>query len=325
MNETDKKPPSARLAWLRRIATLAATVGLLVYIFRSVPLDATWQAVREAGPLLPVVAFAYFLYCFAADSIATWATFRWFCAPLALADVFAIRGATYLLAIVNYNLGQGGMVYVVGRKPGVGYARATGTVLLTMGVMVVALLMLAAFGSAFGPEDEPRLRLMGLVSAVGLGGLVLYLGLVALRPARLARIRVFQPLFDAGILGHAKAWLVRFPHVGGHIVFQWLLLRLFRVEVPFTTAACLLPVVLVIGWLPITIQGLGTQQLAVMELFAPYAAAPSLEAQNAQVLAYSLSLTGLFVLYSAVTGLLCLRRAGRASRRPAAASSDPPA
>ncbi|MBI4706169.1 MAG: flippase-like domain-containing protein [Deltaproteobacteria bacterium] len=294
--------------WLRRIGTWALTIALLGYVFYAVPLGRTWEAARSAGPAVVAVTLGYFLYSYAADVLATWATFRWYCAPLPLREVVAIRGATYLLAVVNYNLGQGGIVYVVGRKQGVGLARATGTVLLTMGVMLVALLVLAGAGSVLGPAGDPRLGLMRLVCAVGLALFVAYLAVIAVRPARLASWGALGPLFDAGLRGHAAAWLVRFPHVAGHVLFQWWLLRLFRVDISLAAAATLLPVIFVIGWLPITVQGLGTQQLAAMELLGPYVVAASAELQHARVVAFSLTLSLLFTLCSVLTGLLWLGR-----------------
>lgn len=294
--------------WIRRVVTWGITIALMAWVFHTVPLAKTWAAVKAAGPVAVAgLSLAYFLYSYVADAVATWATFGWFCSKLPLRDVFSIRGATYLLAIVNYNLGQGGIVYVVGKKRGVGIARATGTVLLTMGVMFVALLILAFAGSWLGDASEARIRLMRWISAGGLAAFVVYLGVIAARPAFLTRYALFQPMFDAGIAGHAKAWLVRFPHVAGHVCFQWALLQLFGVRIPFSAAATLLPIGFVISWIPITVQGLGTGQVAAMELLSRYGTGVSLEERNAQVLAFSLALSATFMIYSLVIGLLFLR------------------
>jgi len=169
------------------------------------------------------------------------------------------------------------------------------------------LLILAFAGAWLGDPTEPRLRLMRWISSGGLVAFLLYLGVIVARPAFLARRALFQPLFDAGLTGHLKAWLVRFPHVAGHVVFQWALLRLFDVDISFSTAATLLPVTFVIQWIPITVQGLGTHQIAVMELFGKYAAGGTLDERNAHVLAFSLALSATFMLYSLVIGLLFLR------------------
>jgi hypothetical protein len=308
--------------WLKRIGPWLVAGGLLFYVFRTVKLDRVWEAVLGVGPVsVLLIALAYFVYSYFADVVATWATFRWFCAPLRFWDVAAIRGATYLLAIVNYNLGQGGIVYVVGKKRGVGVARATGTVLLTMGVMLVALFMLAGIGSVFGDPHDTRLRLVRWICGGGLLGFVAYLGVIKLRPAFLARREVLRPLFDAGLVGHLKAWLVRFPHVVGHVVFQWLLLRLFHIDLPFAAAAMLLPIIFVIAWVPITVQGLGTQQVAALALLAPFSTALPEVAQG-QIVAFSLVQSALFTACSIVTGLICLRGAAVAREVRASATAD---
>jgi hypothetical protein len=310
--------PSRVKLWIKRVVPWLVAAALLAYVFHSVPFARTWGAMRRVGFWgVFVFSIIYFLYAYAADVVATWATFRWFCAPLKLWDVVVIRGATYLLALLNYNLGQGGIIYIVGRRRGVGVARATGTVLLTMGVMFVALLLLAGIGSYLGDPRDARLRLVRLICTGGLVAFALYLVVIALRPEFLARRALLQPLFDAGILGTFKAFLVRFPHVAGHVVFQWILLRMFHVDLPFTAAATLLPVVFVIGWIPITFQGLGTKEVAAMELLARYSDAATLEAQRAQIVAYSLTVTVMFVVYSVVTGLLCLRRGTALAAAPA--------
>jgi hypothetical protein len=312
-------PKPARSPWPRRILTWSVTLGLLYWVFRTVPLGRTWQALEAAGPASVLgICAVYFVYNFFADATATWATFGWFCAKLRFWDVITIRGVTYLLAIVNYNVGQGGLVYFVSKKHGVGVARATGTVLLTMGVMLVALLLLAGVGSA--TAGDPRLAVMQKITAAGLAGFLGYLFVIRLRPSLLTRRDLFVPLFDAGVTGHLKAFLVRFPHVAGHILFQWLLLRAFGVEVPFLAAASLLPVIFVVGWIPIAVQGLGTQQVASIALFARFATGATADQQAAQVVAFSLTLSAIMTVMSATLGLAFLGTAGAREMRAASES-----
>jgi hypothetical protein len=296
--------------WIKRIGPWVVAAALLTYVFRTVPFGRTWEAATNVGPWgLLLIATLYFAYSYSADVLATWATFRWFCAPLRFWDVVAIRGATYLLAIVNYNLGQGGIIYVVGKNRGVGMRRATGTVLLTMGVMLVALLLLAGIGAALGDASDPRLRMIRWICGLGLVAFLAYLVVIVIRPSFLSRREVLRPLFDAGLRGHLTAFLVRFPHVAGHVVFQWWLLKLFHVDLPFSAAAMLLPIIFVIAWIPVTVQGLGTQQVAALELLGRYSHASSPEAAQAQIVAFSLAQSALFAFYSLVTGLICLRAA----------------
>ena len=317
---------SAIKVWTKRVVPWLVAAGLLAYVFHTVPFARIGAELKRVG-FWGVFAFSvvYFLYTYAADVFPTWATFRWFCAPIKLWDVIVIRGATYLLALLNYNLGQGGIIYIVGRRKGVGMARATGTVLLTMGVMLVALLLLAGIGSYLGDPHDPRLRLVRVISTGGFGAFGLYLVVIAIKPGFLARRALLQPLFDAGVVGTFKAFLVRFPHVAGHVVFQWFLLRMFHVDLPFTAGATLLPVVFVIGWIPITVQGLGTQQVAAMELLGKYATGATLVEQRAQIVAWGLTVSAMFVVYGVLTGLCFLRQATALAAKPPPADETEPA
>ena len=294
---------------------------MLWWVFRTVPLARVWQALQSAGPAAVLgVTAAYFVYTFAADACATWATFGWFCAKLKLWDVITIRGVTYLLALLNYNVGQGGIVYFVVKKHGVGAARATGTILLTMGVLLVELLLLAGIGSMVADAGDLRLAVMQKITTAGLLAFALYLVLIRLAPPALARRPMLEPLFDGGVGGHLKALLVRVPHVAGHIFFQWILLRMFGVAVPFSAAATLLPVLFVVGWIPIAVQGLGTQQVAAIALLAGYATGTNAEERAAKVLAFSLTMAALLLCFSAVTGLVFLGTRNTREIRAARAS-----
>jgi hypothetical protein len=317
---------SALKTWIKRVVPWLVAAALLAYVFHTVPFGRISAEMKRVG-FWGVFAFSfvYFLYTYAADVLPTYYTFRWFCAPLKLWDIIVIRGATYLLALLNYNLGQGGIIYIVGRRKEVGIARATGTVLLTMGVMLVALLLLAGIGSWLGDPHDARLRLVRVISTGGFAAFGLYLVVIKIRPDFLARRALLQPLFDAGILGTFKAFLVRFPHVAGHVVFQWFLLRMFHVDLPFTAGATLLPVVFVIGWIPITVQGLGTQQVAAMELLGKYATGATLVDQRAQIVAWGLTVSAIFVVYGVLTGLVFLRKATALAAAPPPADEAAPA
>ena len=67
-----------------------------------------------------------------------------------------VRGATYLLAAINYNVGQGAIVYFVHRATGAPVMRGVATILLVIGINVLALLFLATAGLAVAPDVAAR-------------------------------------------------------------------------------------------------------------------------------------------------------------------------
>src|SRR5262249_20974318 len=131
--------------------------------------------------------------------------------PLTYRDTLEIRGATYLLAVVHYGAGQGGLAYFLHRRYGVEVARTAGAVMLVMGVNVVVVAMCAFVGIlAGGAPEAAALRWTVLALAAGFP---VYLAIIALRPRFLTRVRLLQPLFAAGLGGHAVAIAARLPHM----------------------------------------------------------------------------------------------------------------
>jgi hypothetical protein len=297
-----------RKHWVRLLAWVV-TAGLLVLLFRRVSIAEVMAAARGAPGWVVPGAIACVLAVYFCDSFAIWKTFAWFLTKMSFADVLLVRGATYLLAAINYNVGQGAIVYFVHRAAGVPVMRGVATVLLIMGVNVLALLFLATAGLAIAPGIPHAVAILVAVAWVGLA---IYAIAVAIRPRWLANRPLFDVLLGAGLRGHARALLVRLPHIASLIVFQLFMLRAFGVAVPVVVALAVMPVVFFISVLPISVQGLGTTQAAWVYFFSRYGAGDA-KAQQAAVLAASLVGQALALAVQATLGVACLRsRVGRA-------------
>jgi hypothetical protein len=306
---------------LVRLLAWAVTAGILVLLFRRIPFNEVVAAARgAAGWTVPAAVFFGFVI-YLADSFAIWKTFGWFLAQLSLTDILLVRGATYLLAAINYNVGQGAIVYFVHRVARVPVIRGVATVLLIMGINVLALLFLATFGLAAAPAVPHALK---LIVAVAYAGLTVYIAAVIAKPRWLASRPLFDVLLGAGLGGHLRALLVRLPHIAILFTFQIFMLRGFGVAVPVLQAIAALPVVFFIAVLPISVQGLGTTQVAMIFFFARYAAGDS-RAQQAAVLAASLVGQVCTLAFQVVLGLACLKsRVGRALTEASAEAQAAP-
>jgi hypothetical protein len=306
---------------LLRIAAWVVTATLLFFLFRNIQWSTLKAAMQNAAPWTIPVGAASILGIYAADSFAIWKTFGWFLAPLSFAQVLVVRGATYLLAAINYNVGQGAIVYFVHRATGAPVMRGVATVLLIMGVNVLALLVLASVGLAVAPEVPHS---VAVVVGIAYAGLAVYALVVALKPRWLAQRPIFDVLLAAGPVGHARALLVRVPHIVTLVIFLTSMLRAFGVAVPLGQAVVSLPIVFFISVLPISVQGLGTTQAAMVFFFARYAPGTP-EQQKAAVLAASLFGQALSLSIQTVLGLACLRsRVGKDLKTAVAASAAPP-
>ena len=140
-----------------------------------------------------------------------WKTFGWFLAELPFRDVLVVRGATYLLAAINYSVGQGAIVYFVHRVRGVPVMRGVATVLLIMGTNLLVLLSFVTVGLALAGGTRPPALVP--VVAVAWAGLAVYVAIVVARPKFLVSRPLFDVLLSAGLGGYLKAMLVRLPHI----------------------------------------------------------------------------------------------------------------
>jgi hypothetical protein len=288
-------------ARLGRILAWTITLAALGWVFWKTPIGEVWASIGRAAPwTLPAVLVAVALV-YVADAFAMWKTFGWFLAKLPFRDVLIVRGATYLLAAINYSVGQGAIVYFVHRARGVPVRRGVATVLLIMGTNVLVLLTLVTGGLLLGFQRPPGLL---PVVAVAWAGLVVYAFAVALRPRWLASRAIFDVLLSAGLGGHLKAMVVRLPHIAALIAFNLTALRGFGVDVPLGTAVVALPVVMFIAVLPISVQGLGTTQALMILFFGRYAPA---EAGHAVVVGASLTAQALALTFQVLTGVICMR------------------
>jgi len=302
-----------------RVAAWVVTAGLLGYLFWRTPFSQVVAAARGAAPWTVPAALATLVGIYLGDSFAIWKTFGWFLAPLSLAQVLVVRGATYLLAVVNYSVGQGAIVYFVHRATGAPVLRGVATVLLIMGINILALLMLSTFGLFVAPEIPHGLFMIVVIAYVGLA---VYIAAVAARPRWLASRPIFDVLLAAGLRGHLRALLVRIPHITALVAAQTLALRAFGVHVPLVAAIACLPVVFFVAVLPISVQGFGTTEAAMVFFFARYAPGADQTAREAAVLAASLVWRVFSIVFQVLLGLACLRsRTGRELRRSTAAAA----
>jgi hypothetical protein len=305
---------------LGRAAAWLVTAGLLFFVFHKISFADLVASTRAAKPWMVPACLASVFGLYLADAFAIWKTFGWFLAKFTYGEVLVLRGATYLLAAINYNVGQGAIAFFVHRARAVPLMRGVATILLVMGINVLTLLLFASAGLLVAPEVP---RAIVVVVVVAYAGLALYGLVVAWKPPWLATRPLFDVLLSAGLSGHARALLVRVPHVATVVVFQMAMLRAFGVAVPIGQAVAALPIVILIAALPISVMGLGTTQGLLVFFFARYAPGVGHE-RDAAVVAASISSQAIALSTQALIGLACLQsRIGRELRAAAASATAP--
>ncbi len=302
------------LARLKRSWPWLVGVAILVAIATRVPFAKLEDAMGQ-GPHLRLLAvevlLALTILC--TDAWSTWVGLIAVKMRRPLRRVISVRGATYLLFLINYALGQGGFGYFL-HKTGETPARATGATLFLIGTNFATILLLTTAGVlAAGGVDPSLVHVLVATCAA----FVAYLIVIAIRPRFVAR-GVFTPLFDAGLRGHALAILGRLPHVTIVILGNWIAMRAWGFDLPLGDALLYLPAVAIASVLPISPGGLGTTQAAIVYFFASAAPGATADAREAYLLAFGVVHFVYGMLAALAIGLVCLPIVKRAGVLPEA-------
>ncbi len=298
---TSSTPPAPRIPLFRRLIPFVVAVLLLGFVASRINFDAFGRALAA----LDYVSFLAFnagwcVALLAADALGNFAAYRLTMPGVRWKDFFVYRGASYLPSLVNHHLGQGYMTYLMAKLAAVPIARMAGATLVSyaswmgclLGCVVVAL---------------PFSRLPVVYVPVILVAGALYLVVIALRPARLARVTLLSPLFEAGIGGHAIAFTARLPHLAVLVLGTWGSFFFFGIRIPLVEALVYLPMLLVATTLPITPQGFGTRDTAAQLFFEVYAPGATQEERFGVLAACTTSWGVASSIVAAIIGLVCGR------------------
>jgi hypothetical protein len=302
--------PQAGTHRVRLTSLLPYIIALaaLGWVFWTTDLDRLKAALAHAPfTLFVLFSAAILLANCAADTFAMHRVFGWFGCHVRYRDLLVIRASTYLLAVLNYHLGQAAIVGYLSRARGVPIRKASGWILFIIGINVGTLFLLASVGAT---KAQGELAILRLIPIASVAGAITWAILLRLRPRILAERRVLAPLFEMGVAGHVKGVLVRLPHVGVLCLWHFVSLRLFSIEVPVLDALMFLPIYFAAASLPLNVNGIGVAQIVAVTFFAPYSRDPSVDGRTA-VIAYSLSTSVVSMLLQLGLGLACIRRATR--------------
>lgn len=306
-------------ARVRQLVPWAIGVALIAVMATRVPL-AAFRASLGHGPhlALALTNLGIGLGVLISDSIASWVGLIATRLRRSFREVLVARGATYLLVVLNYAVGQGGFGYYLYRT-GVAPLRATGVALFLLGTNFATLVVITTIAVAVhGPGasgDAMWWTLLGCCAAYAL-----YLGVVIVSPGIFVRRQLLSPLFDAGLRGHVLAMIGRLPHFAVIVLGMWAAMRVWGIAVPFGVGLTTVPIVAIASTLPISPSGLGTTQAALVYFFSNYATGATPDDRSAAVLAFALVHFVYGLVASLGVGLVCAQRA----RRSAALSPLPP-
>jgi hypothetical protein len=299
-----KNVPQRHTAWARGVP-VALTVAIFCIIFWRIPFGAFWQALSKAQLLPFLVLMGSFSLCFfLLDTFVLSKLIHWFHGPLPYRELLPVRAVTYLVSIINTQLAQGALALYMHRRFRTPLAQITSTVALMILLETTNLILFATIGCLAFPGGAP-LSLLALPLAL----VAVWLLLISLARGKLGILG--QRLSGSEILSTFRRARLRHCAVvlglKGAVFFLALLvhsqaLAFFGIEIPLVRLLAFLPVVFLMGALPITVAHLGTSQAAWIFFFSAYAPA-------ADLLAYSLVSHLTFMLANGTFGVLFLPKA----------------
>jgi hypothetical protein len=271
---TDDVPPATpavenpRWRWVRRLGPWVITAAVLTAILVKYPVG------RIVWGMVPVALVASIGLWFTATT-GDYVILRPMAPGLRYPYLLRSKAGMSVLNALGLALNYGGFALWIHRVLGVGWRASGGSVLMITlsdltAVSAVALVSLTIGGDALPGDTQERLRWAAPILFVVAG-----LFLIVPRPTGRKRA-VLAPWQLVPRLNRPLSVLCRAGTIVILIFATWGGARAFGLPVPLRAWATFLPVLLVIGALPINVGGLGPVQAAWLMLFAPWASGPQI-------------------------------------------------
>ena len=306
--EPEEGEPSARRmpGWLRQVLPWLVTALIFVWLFSQVPITDALEALQRARVelFLPAMAAAVLLW-FGIDAAAFSYLFTRFNAPLPFAEARSLRGMTYILTPINWNLGTAAVVVHLRTSKGIGALQSTSSLLFYQAIDALVLAGYALLGTLLLPLDA-EIETLRNGAAVFIAIPITTLAVFMSRWPRfqwLLRIRameVFRSHQAAAVRDVVILVAIKLVYFAVFILLYWFGSRAFGIDLPIGFALASTPIIMLVGSLPVTPAGLGTQQAAMLYFYAPYG-------DEASILAFGLLFPIALVGMRLLLGLLYLR------------------
>jgi hypothetical protein len=291
---------------LRVCLPWAVGLGLVAALLLRVDARSTWTALSHSDlqSFAPLAA-AFLLAALCVDA---WVLARLFSAALgrqlAWSRMLCWRAASYAFLALSFHLASAALLARIRSRTDASWPELTGALLVHYLGDLVALAAIALAGS--WAVELPALVLLRPVLAallLGLCGLAL---LARARRGALAGRPVVAVAARLSLADLARLVAGRLLWYATAVAFVAATLPSFGVQIPLAALVGRMPIVLALAALPISPAGLGTTQAAMLALFGEFAPEPEL-------LAYSLSYTGLLLARAPLGGAVWLAESRAAS------------
>jgi hypothetical protein len=251
-----------------------------------------------------VLMIGYSAFFFLIDSLVVWRVINWFNTRVAYLDILPIRGSSYILSILNEQVGKGAMALYLNRREGVPGWEVGSSMLFIMFCEFYYLLAWATLGWTLRREQLPPE--FGAIPFIAAGAIVFFVifqlffrGKIA--PGSSLRDRpIFKAFREADVSKYLVIVVLRSPALLSAVVVYKIALGLFGVEVGFLELLGYLPIIFFGAATPLPMRSIA---ITLWVLLFP--------GHEGEMTAFGFVQHNFFIFFNAAIGLLFLRRANR--------------
>lgn len=252
----------------------------------------------------------YSLLFFLIDSLVLWRVINWFNARVSYLDILPVRASTYILSILNEQLGKGAMAVYLHRREGVPGWQVGSSMLFIMFCEFFYLLAWATLGVTLQWNELPRVFHVvpgiAAIAAVFLALWMLYFQGTIAPSSKLRDRDILQAFRRARPWQYLMIFVLRSPALLVAIFVYTTALHLFGVDMSYAEMLGYVPVVFFGAAVP------GPMRAVAITLWVVL-----LPDHAAEAAAFGLVMHNFFIFFNAAIGLLFLRRAQREIFQPA--------
>ncbi|MBP7126259.1 flippase-like domain-containing protein [Myxococcota bacterium] len=321
------EPGTLRTSRSRVVAAWIGTALLLGYLAATTDLGTAWDALRHADlprilwTLLWAIPATYLV-----DSIGVTALLRRVGVRVPFGEFLRVKGASYLLNIINYNLGLVLMAAVVKNRSDRGWGSAGSPFLLLnfLDLSVFGMLVIGALSLGQCPFPDPAVRTFLWAAAAGATLAPPFLMALSRIPkdrgwiGRMAGhgiLEAFRRLDPAAlplVIGSRTGLVLLYALMNRSFLLA------FGTDIPLGKLLVFMPILTLVAFMPISVSGLGSTQVVMRSFYGPFvspAMAATEAARTAVIDAFSTTTILATVLVRAAIGIACLPWVSKALAR----------
>jgi hypothetical protein len=246
----------------------------------------------------------YSMFFFLVDSLIVWRVVSWFNTPVSYLDILPIRGSSYILSILNEQVGKGAMGLYLNRRYGVPGWEVGSSMIFIMFCEFFYLLAWATVGWAMRRAELPEV--FGLIPWLASAASIFFVAWLLFfrgplgENSKLRERPLFKSFREAGILRYLTIIALRSPALLVAVLVYKNALGLFGVEASYGQ---------MLGYLPVIFFGAATP--GPMRTVAITLWVILFPGNEGEMTTFGFVQHNFFIFFNAAIGLLFLRRANR--------------